>query len=377
MRPAGITGINAGHALAGDVLHFWDIGGSDTDLVSGDAISTTAALVTDPDLGGCRRFSSGADAIATGWASSGAGSVVFILRPEVSYNAGGSGLLTLLNITASGHISKLWYNAYSSYRRWEHTLRGYWGATVVTPGGQFASNEALQVAQVVGAAWDVAGTQLLARDGLIDGEAAGGSNAWNLGTAFTLMPDPKGVLVSAVIAFGRRLSDAELQAITDDPWALADVGGGGGGGGGTHHEVTAHPGWEISAAPGLAAAMRARPSLPGAVEAVTGPSVAASVGLLAVIGAGSERQTALPVAVAVAGLPAVAGWDRATAPRLSVSASMAGAVLPASEAAAGYTFLEVAPEGGINPHLLALERVTPLYSLGRETVAYELELIGA
>ena len=118
-RPAGITGVDPGHPLAGDVIHFWDIGGTDTDLVSGDAIATTAGLVSDPDLGDCRRFDSAGTAITTGWASSGAGSVVFVLRPEVSYNAGGSEPLTLLNLTASGHInttsltSGLMVNTYS------------------------------------------------------------------------------------------------------------------------------------------------------------------------------------------------------------------------------------------------------------------------
>ena len=223
IKPA-ISGLNTDHALYDDIQAFLEFGQLDKELVGDTALTTTAALVDDTDIGDARTFDATADAVAETVTITGDCTILVIARMIGSHSIGSNGNVFFALGGTGGDFVYLMYDDFSPYKFQSGNRANYTpGATLRTNGDGLDATAHAQ-GHTIAATLDLNGTNKLCRDGVIATETSSMT-----GTAYAASPilsfmssigSSASVNVGAIVVFDRALSDAELQSVTSDPWAL-------------------------------------------------------------------------------------------------------------------------------------------------------------
>lgn len=222
IKPA-ISGLNSGHALNGNILKFFEFGQLDKELVSDTALTISAApVVTDADIGTARQFVTGSSVSDT-FSVSVDSTVLVVLAARGSRLYSGAGL-AFVNLNG-GSAYRLDYSA-STNGRFRSTIRSNAGAYRELYSDSFANDAAFNTGHAVAAHFADTETMKTCLNGVI-------GTATNTGTTNAFVEMTASLLqnasasddfsVGAIVIFDKLLSDAELQSVTSDPWALTAV----------------------------------------------------------------------------------------------------------------------------------------------------------
>ena len=218
-----ISGLNTGHALYADIQAFLEFGQLDKELVGDTALTTTAALVDDVDIGDARTFDATADAISETVSITGDVTILVISRLLTGRADGLNGNILFAYAEASGNNVTLQYEGFSPYKYISKSRANY-SSTVITNGDGFATDDAFDDGHAVAFTFDINGTNKSAMDGTLGAASSTAPAAAYAGSPVLAFMSSIGssasVNVGAIVIFNKALSDAELQSVTSDPWAL-------------------------------------------------------------------------------------------------------------------------------------------------------------
>jgi hypothetical protein len=222
IKPA-ISGLNTGHALYSDIQAFLEFGQLDKELVGDTALTTTAALVDDVDIGDARTFDATADAILETVSITGDVTILVISRLLTGRAEGLNGNILFAYAEASGNNVTLQYEGFTPYKYISKSRANY-SSTVTTNGDGFATDDAFDDGHAVAFTFDISGTNKSAMDGTLGAASSTAPTAAYAGSPVLAFMSSIGssasANVGAIVIFNKALSDAELQSVTSDPWAL-------------------------------------------------------------------------------------------------------------------------------------------------------------
>ncbi len=226
IKPDSIVGLDTGHALNANITAFLEFGQLDKELVGDTALTTTAALVDDSDIGVSRTFASSADAVTETLNISGGCTILVVMNHSgLRANGAGSECYFVHGVSNSNQLS-YYYRGYSPYYT-RAILRGSGGAYRTLDTSGYANDAAFNQGHAIAATFDVSAEMKSAEDGSIDANTdvtttSALTSAITCEFMHSLGADAS-VNVGAIVVFDKVLSDAELQSVTNDPWALVVV----------------------------------------------------------------------------------------------------------------------------------------------------------
>lgn len=235
VKPSAITGLNAAHPLYADIVKFFEFGVLDKELVSDiDLTIAGAAVVNDADIGPAREFIAGAT-VAESAAIPQDCTVLLVTAGRGARTVGGAAVCdaNFLWLSTSGNKIGLRYG-YASGGRFEARYDGASGATKDLNSNAFGSDGAFNTGHAFAVHYADTETRKTCLNGTI-GSATDAVAGGALGSPPVSVPffATNGTVIigsganfptGALVVFDRLLTDAELQDITSDPWAMLDSG---------------------------------------------------------------------------------------------------------------------------------------------------------
>lgn len=220
-KPA-ISGLNTGHALYADIQAFMEFGQLDQELVGSTALTTTAALVNDVYIGDSRTFDATADAVTETISVTGDCTILLVARLTGTRASGNNSKIMFAQYNSTDQI-ELFYEGFSPYK-YKTSSRIAGGSYVATSADGFANDTLYGDGHTVAAVFDVNGTNKICIDGTLQADTSATAAGPYSGTPTLSFMNSVGstasVNLGAIVVFNRALSDAELQSVTSDPWAL-------------------------------------------------------------------------------------------------------------------------------------------------------------
>lgn len=235
VKPAAVSGLNAAHALHADIVQFFEFGVLDKELVSDIELTIAgAAVVSDPDIGPSREFIAGAT-VAESLNIPQDCTVLLVTAGRGARTVGGAAVCdaNFLWLSTSGNKIGLRYG-YASGGRFEARYDGASGATKDLNSDAMGSDGAFDTGHAFAVHYADTETRKTCLNGTI-GAATDAVAGGALGSPPVSVPmfvtngtviigSGANFPVGALVVFDRLLTDAELQDITSDPWAMLDSG---------------------------------------------------------------------------------------------------------------------------------------------------------
>ncbi len=222
-KPASITGLNSGHALYANIDKFFEFGQLDKELVGDTSLSITSApVVSDADIGDARQFTASSSVTDT-FNIDGDRTILAIFAGRGTRSYSGDGL-QFVNLDSTDAL-RVYYRGYGGgYLR--STFRGSGGSYRSLDSDSFGNDPAFATGHAYAA--HLADTEIM--KSCLNGTIGtltntGSSNALSGPVSTSLLSGAHAnddFSVGAVVVFDKLLSDAELQSVTNDPWALLD-----------------------------------------------------------------------------------------------------------------------------------------------------------
>jgi hypothetical protein len=224
IKPA-FSGLNSGHALYADIHRFIVLGSLDRELVTDTAITIAgAAVVSDADIGSARAIVAGATITETLNVPSNS-TILLITAGRGPRSTGGAAACDceFLHLNTSANAVFFDYN-YSSGGHFEFRYEGGNGGVVSWDSDSFASDGAFNTGIAVAATFAETVDRKSCINGVIGTPLGSGTSGALASNDLTLLPGVIGTSanfpVGAIVVFDKILSDAELQSVTTDPWAM-------------------------------------------------------------------------------------------------------------------------------------------------------------
>lgn len=234
-KPASISGLNAGHALYADIAQFFELGVLDKELVSDVALTIgSASVVDDADIGVSRAFVNGST-ISQSAAIPQDCTVLLVTAGRGTRVTGGAAACdaNFLYLNTSGNKVQFRYD-YGGNGRFTSRYDGASGATKDLHSDAFANDGAFNTGLAVAFHFADTETRKSCLNGTIgaatDAVAGGALGSPPVSVPFfatngtVTIGTTANFPVGAIVVFDRLLTDAEMQDITTDPWAMLDAG---------------------------------------------------------------------------------------------------------------------------------------------------------
>jgi hypothetical protein len=222
LKPSTISGLATGHALYSNITSFLEFGVTNTNLVGGAALTTTnAAAVNDPNIGSARTFTS-ASSVTQQLSVGNNNTVLVVMRPNHT-RIDSNSTFDVVNLYA-GDAIRCGYSPYNG-SQWTTSIRGNFGAYRDFGTTALANDAAFNTGQAVAYHFSATAVCKIAANGTVD-------SATNSGTTNAFSTSPlncplignfgsiANVNIGAIVVFNKLLSDAEMQSVTTDPWAM-------------------------------------------------------------------------------------------------------------------------------------------------------------
>ncbi len=222
-KPSGIAGLDTGHALYANIDKFFEFGQLDKELVGDTSLSITSApVVSDADIGDARQFTSSSSVTDT-FNIDGDRTILAIFAGRGTRSYSGNGL-QFVNLDSTDAL-RVYYRGYGGgYLR--STFRGGGGSYRNLNSDSFGNDPAFATGHAYAAHLADTETMKSCLNGTLGTLTnTGSSNALSGSVSVSLLSGAHAnddFSVGAIVVFDKVLSDAELQSVTNDPWALVD-----------------------------------------------------------------------------------------------------------------------------------------------------------
>lgn len=226
VKPNGLDGLDTGNSLYSSILAAYEFGILDKELVGDTALTTTAVNVTDANIGKAKTFDATADAVAETTTVTTDCTILVVTRLNGTRNGGLDSEIHFVSYVGSGDQISLEYSGFTPFK-FESFCRSNFveSPPLNVEGDGFVDDAAYGAGHAVAATFTSdPGTMKMCVNGTIQTDTQlGVAQAISGNQVLEMMPYlgvDGSANVGAIVIFDGVLSDANLQSITNDPWAL-------------------------------------------------------------------------------------------------------------------------------------------------------------
>jgi len=229
IKPAGITGINTGHTLAANLKLFWELGQTNTNLVDGAALTTTALTANTAEMGDVRHFVAAADKVVQTVPINSDESVFVIKQHLGSYLQGNNSQLSYVRISG-GNIFNIYEVGYAGVQHGKALRSSYQGFATLRYTPYTSNILPFGVPEIVHGSSELTNATAPLYINSVSVPVSASYGTMPTLTTFSTEPIQASVYddigsdadayISAIIVFDRVLTETEILAVEDDPWAL-------------------------------------------------------------------------------------------------------------------------------------------------------------
>jgi len=229
IKPAGITGINTGHTLAANIKLFWELGQTNTDLVDGAALTTTALNANTAEMGDVRHFIQASDKVVQ-TVPINSDESVFVIKQHLGTNLnGGNSDLSYVRML-SGNSFVIHESGYSVNQQGKTVRSSFQGSGTLRYTPYSSDILPFGVPEIVHGSSELTNSTAPLYINSVSVPVSAVIGTMPTLTTFSTEPIQASVYdnigsdadayISAIIVFDRVLTETEILAVEDDPWAL-------------------------------------------------------------------------------------------------------------------------------------------------------------